>query len=635
MEKCPHCNSDIPVDGLCPRCGDLHSVQSTSAGNSIPMKDQQIGPYKIVGLIAKGGMGRIYKAMHTTLFQYVALKVLTIEQTFRDPNVLDRFIQEAQLTAKLKHPNIATVYHAGQERGIYYIAMDLIQGKTLAEILAAQKLTVKETLQIVTEIARALHYAHGHEIIHRDVKPGNIMLDEHNVPFIMDFGLAKDTRLNLALTQAGSIVGSPYYMSPEHAQGKKLDHRSDIFSLGAVFYEMLTMEKPFDGRSSLEIIHKLGSANPVPIREIAPHVHKDIETICIKCLEKMPHKRYQTAAQIAEDIQSFLKGEVIRAKPAGLVYRAGKWMKRNKPVTAGFTVALCCLAATVIALIAIYRSHKEEQRSQKEREMSNLLLHSSRRMAGEIDNVWFHTLTDARVLAKSEELMAIMEQGLSSPRAYDKALKTLQMWAQTKGYLAIFLLDCSGICSISTDKTFENEDYSFRRYYQLAARGGQENIFYAIGTSQHTPGYYCAVPAYREGSLIGVCVIKFSLRPISQIMSPITIFKSEKIFLAEENGILIQSHEDDVPLLCLNQLDKTTLAEIVQSRQFLGKELAPLGLQFSSPPDLRKESLVKAVDRNRAVQLVVITPLPKFPYTIVRLFEYEELRRLCQNLSSY
>lgn len=287
------------------------------------------GRFQLVELLGSGGMGDVYKAYDPNLGRYIALKILRHEE----PETLKRFLREARAQAKVEHPHICKIYESGEYSGHPYIAMQYIEGKNLKEL--DQELTFEEKLRIIKEVALGLQAAHRKGLIHRDVKPNNIMVsqtDEGNwKPFIMDFGIAREQEAS-GLTSTGMVVGTPFYISPEHAKGKlaNLDRRSDIYSLGITLYELLTGIVPFQGDTPVEILIKVIDKDPQPIRKINPRVPVDIETIVMKCLEKDPNRRYSSAKELAEDIQRYLDGDPIMARPATLTYRIKRKLAKHK-----------------------------------------------------------------------------------------------------------------------------------------------------------------------------------------------------------------------------------------------------------------------------------------------------------------
>ncbi|MGD2089750.1 MAG: protein kinase [Candidatus Aminicenantes bacterium] len=287
------------------------------------------GRYKLVELLGTGGMGDVYKAYDPNLGRYIALKILRHE----DPETLKRFLREARSQAKVEHPHVCKIYESGECNGHPYIAMQYIEGKNLKAL--DQQLTLEEKLGIIKEVALGLQAAHRQGLIHRDVKPTNIMVkqtEEGNwKPFIMDFGIAREQEAS-GLTSTGMVVGTPFYMSPEHARGKlvHLDRRSDIYSLGITLYELLTGIVPFQGDTPVEVLIKVIDKDPPPIRKMNPRVPVDIETVVMKCLEKDPNRRYNSAKELAEDLQRYLDGDPIKARPATLTYRIKRKLVKHK-----------------------------------------------------------------------------------------------------------------------------------------------------------------------------------------------------------------------------------------------------------------------------------------------------------------
>ncbi|MCX7994282.1 MAG: protein kinase [candidate division WOR-3 bacterium] len=265
------------------------------------MVNRRIRNFEIKELIATGGMAAIYKAIHVTLDRVVAVKILH-GHLAQDKDFIIRFEREAKAAANLQHENIVNIIDFGQEEEVYFIAMEYVDGKSLKDLLNQVKFIPQEiTLAIVREIAKGLGYAHQKGIVHRDMKPANILIGYDGSVKIADFGLAQAQDLT-SITVTGAIVGTPAYMSPEQAAGKKVDNRSDIFSLGVMFYEMLTGEKPFKGENYSAVIHEILTVTPPSPIEANPLISRDISTIIEKMLEKDPDKRYQSIEEVGEDI---------------------------------------------------------------------------------------------------------------------------------------------------------------------------------------------------------------------------------------------------------------------------------------------------------------------------------------------
>ncbi len=304
--------------------------------------------YEVGELLGEGGMGQVFKAFDPVLKRSVALKVLQRQ----DPDLLHRFRQEAQTQARVEHPNVCKVYEVGEADGLPYIAMQLVSGQTLDRVATA--LPLEQRVLLMQRVAEAVHAAHQLGLIHRDIKPSNILVEEVAgqglVPFVTDFGLARETSAP-HLTQLGVIAGTPQYMSPEQARGGEapLDRRSDVYSLGATLYELLAGRPPFTGASAVEVLLNVLEAEPERPRALATAIPEDLETIVLKCMEKDPARRYESARAVAEELRRFLAGDPILARPASFAYRIGKKAKKNKLLTAVIVVS-CLTIATLLGL---------------------------------------------------------------------------------------------------------------------------------------------------------------------------------------------------------------------------------------------------------------------------------------------
>lgn len=317
-------------------------------------KETRFGNYHIIEKIARGGMGIIYKARQRGLDRIVALKVL-IAGEHASEETIERFYLEAKSVAKLRHPNIVPIHEVGIHEGKHFFTMDFIHGESLRFMLLNQKINVHRALEIAAKVSGALDYAHKQGIVHRDIKPENILLDETGEPLVTDFGLAKDVQTDTHLTRAGVVMGTPAYMSPEQARGERasVDHRTDVYSLGTVLYEMLTGEPvfKFEGPIGLNALIKTISEDPAPPRKLNPRIPREVETIVLKTLEKDPDRRYQGAGDFADDIERYLTGEPILARPPSFTYRAWKKIKKYKAVSASVFSALVVMVAMAVYFI--------------------------------------------------------------------------------------------------------------------------------------------------------------------------------------------------------------------------------------------------------------------------------------------
>lgn len=297
--------------------------------------------YELLEKVAQGGMGVVYKARQVGLNRIVAVKMILSGQ-FASEDEVQRFYVEAEAAGKLDHAGIVPVFDVGCHRDQHYFSMAYVDGPSLAKKISNQPLPPKEAAVIARKLAIAIQAAHEQGIVHRDLKPGNVLIDERDEPRITDFGLAKRVEGDSKLTATGIVLGTPSYMAPEQAAGKSIDSSADIYSLGAILYAMLTGRPPFEAESQLETILQVVQGEPEDPRKINRQIPRDLEAICLKCLERDPQFRYQTATEMAEDLQRFLSGEPILAKN-DLRRRIRKWTIRE-PVLASH------LAATFVLL---------------------------------------------------------------------------------------------------------------------------------------------------------------------------------------------------------------------------------------------------------------------------------------------
>ena len=346
---------------------DLLSDSNSKTSSKTP---QIIGDFHIIREIGKGGMGTVYEAEQVSLRRKVALKLLPPHLSFSDEAV-HKFRREAEAGGKQSHPGIVAIHAVGEEEGVHYIAQELVaDGFTLADKLEEIRKTGKqptgyfrEVAQLIAEIADALQHAHESGVIHRDIKPSNILLTDDGSPKVTDFGLAK-VEDALALSRSGDFAGTPFYMSPEQAMSRRMgiDHRTDIFSLGVTLYEALTLERPFSGETSHEVLKRIMLFDPEGPHKANPRVPSDLSTICLKAMEKMPERRFQNMKAFGDDLQRFLSGDVILAKPAGFQTRLWKRVKRQPVVSAAIGVALIALVAFAVVVPWIIAAQKEAAR---------------------------------------------------------------------------------------------------------------------------------------------------------------------------------------------------------------------------------------------------------------------------------
>src|SRR5262245_6610933 len=320
-------------------------------------KITQIGDYEVLGEIARGGMGVVYKARHRKLGRVVALKV-TRAGHLASREEIKRFQAEAQAAAKLDHPNIVPIYEVGEVGDRQYFSMALVEGQSLSGRLAVSgPLPPRVAAEVIRKVADAVQYAHGQRVIHRDLKPANILLDTFGQPRVTDFGLAKRSDADSSLTQAGQVMGTPSYMPPEQAEGKHhlVGPLADVYALGATLYCLLTGRPPFHAASPVDTLKQVLEREPVGLRRLNPAVDRDLDTICLKCLEKRTERRYQSAQALGEELQRFLDGRPILARPIGATGRAARWVRRYPAVTALTAVLVLVALGGAIGVISQWR----------------------------------------------------------------------------------------------------------------------------------------------------------------------------------------------------------------------------------------------------------------------------------------
>lgn len=327
-----------------------------------------LGDYELLEEIASGGMGIVYKARQISLNRIVAVKMI-LRGTFATEEDVKRFRAEAEAAASLQHPGIVAIHEVGLHEGQHYFSMDFVEGRSLAHLPAEHPLTARQAAEYVRDAAEALHYAHQQGTLHRDLKPSNILIDRRDRVRITDFGLAKRIEDKSDLTLTGQILGTPSYMPPEQALGKHslIGTASDVYSLGAVLYELLTGRPPFRGESPVETLKLVETLDPVTPRLLSPATPRDLETICLKCLEKEPHKRYGTAQLLADDLKRFLRHEPIFARPIGRLARGLRWSRRHPVVAVLATISLMLLLLATITSTAGYHSTRRAWQSEIER----------------------------------------------------------------------------------------------------------------------------------------------------------------------------------------------------------------------------------------------------------------------------
>jgi TolB-like protein len=311
----------------------------------------ELGDYELLGEIGRGGQGVVFCARQKSLNRIVALKVIGLGQWATKAH-LRRFRLEAEAAASLDHPCIVPIYEVGERDGQCYFSMKFVEGGQLDEVIKQTPLSIRQAVELIAKVARTAHYAHEHGILHRDIKPGNILLDGKGEPHLTDFGLARLVESESTVTRTLEVLGTPSYMAPEQAAGNniRLTRATDVYGLGAVLYQLLTGHPPFAGGTTYETIKLLLETEPRAPRLWNPKIDRDVSIICLKCLEKDPTRRYPSASALAEDLERWLKHEPIQARRTGVVGRGKKWLQRN-PTAAGIAVLSLALVAALGVIV--------------------------------------------------------------------------------------------------------------------------------------------------------------------------------------------------------------------------------------------------------------------------------------------
>src|SRR6059058_2763453 len=381
LRVCGKCGAEIFADapeGLCTAClfetglgllarpsvaagerGSVENTETSEANAALHIKKAprpaktlaDFGDYELLEEIGRGGQGVVYRAHQKSLNRTVALKVIGLGHWATEAH-LKRFRREAESAASLEHPCIVPIYEVGERDGSCYFSMKLVEGGQLDEVVKREPITIRRAVELIAKVARIVHYAHEHHILHRDIKPGNILLDQKGEPHLTDFGLARLVETESTVTRTMEVLGTPSYMAPEQAVGNnaRISSATDVYGVGAVLYQLLTGQPPFAGGTTYETIKLLLDTEPRQPRLLNPKLDRDLSTICLKCLEKDPQRRYSSALALAEDLERWLKHEPIQARRTGVLTRGKKWVRRN-PTSALLAASLVALAAAACWIV--------------------------------------------------------------------------------------------------------------------------------------------------------------------------------------------------------------------------------------------------------------------------------------------
>jgi len=450
LRSCLKCGSEIPADapaGGCPGCllesglrllgeeavaraGESgrpdEPVRATTKSERFAELFGELGDYELLEEVGRGGQGVVFRARQKSLNRTVALKVISLGQWASEAHV-KRFRREAEAAASLEHPGIVPIHEVGERDGSCYFSMQFIEGRQLDEVVRRAPMSIRQAAELIAKVARTVHYAHEHGIQHRDIKPGNILLDAKGEPHLTDFGLARLVESESSVTQTLDVLGTPSYMAPEQAVGNNaaVSSATDVYGLGAVLYQLLTGRPPFTGATTYETIKLLEDTEPRSPRLLNPKVDRDLSTICLKCLEKDPKRRYLPALALAEDFEHWLKHEPIHAKRSGLFTHARKWVRRNPPIAAliASLVAFAAAASWNVWKGELFRPPPEK----------SIAVLPFENLSPDPDNAYFADGIQEEILTRLASIADLKVISRSSTRYYQNKPKNLREIAKQLG----------------------------------------------------------------------------------------------------------------------------------------------------------------------------------------------------------
>jgi TolB-like protein/cytochrome c-type biogenesis protein CcmH/NrfG/predicted Ser/Thr protein kinase len=445
---CRKCGAKISGDGtqrVCPACllenglglsdekpvagvVDAGLPQDREKGPRSIRIPSDLGDYELLEEVGRGGQGVVYRAHQKSLNRIVALKVIG-QGPWTTERHLKRFRREAEAVAHLEYPYIVPIYEVGERDGQCYFSMKLVDGGQLDEVVRHSPMSIRQAVELVAKVARTVHYAHEHGILHRDIKPGNILLDQNGEPHLTDFGLARLVEGESTVTATLDVLGTPSYMAPEQAAGEhtKVSKATDVYGLGAVLYQLLTGQPPFAGGTTYETIKLLLDTEPRPPSLLNPKIDRDLSTICLKCMEKDPQRRYSSALALAEDLGHWLKHKPISARRTGVFTRGRKWVRRN-PTSALLAASLIALAATVGWIV-----WKTKFIPEKVAAINGVAVLPFENLSGDPDKAYFADGIQEEILTRLAKIADLRVISRASTQNYQSRAKNLSTIAKQLG----------------------------------------------------------------------------------------------------------------------------------------------------------------------------------------------------------
>ena len=639
----------------------LHRAWSHRQPETLPF--ERLGDFRLLHRLDTGGMGAVFVAEQESLGRVVALKIMRPEWA-GDEHALRRFVREAHTVAQLRHPGVVTVYDAGTDGDTPYLAMELVPGTMMADVLAeaeaeGRRLPVERVVRWGARLARALDYAHGRGIVHRDVKPNNIRITPDDRPLLLDFGIARDLTRDAA-TVTDSFQGSPAYAAPEQILGETIDARTDVYGLGVTLYQALTGAVPFQGPGVEAIFHKVLTELPVPPRRLAPGISADVETVVLKAMEKRPGARYASASAFAEDLEAVLEFRPVSARPPGPIARAAKWARRKPARAVGVASAvifLLVLATMSIVGRALERKERlAEARHQLDQARETVASYRKERFAAEAEetrlarqreevNNRYFTLEEDRALARLRRSVeerrrrreALFHEVLAALQRAERLDPSLDGTDAVRAELYIEKWEEARAARDPANQAF------FRRQAELVdPRGVTSAPFARTGTVQlavTTPGASCWLFALREQAELdpegerrlvpvplapdptppvpyGATVLRIvrgldALEPGDLVLSIAGQRVGDTVFVVRDNGTVgVLEAIDDAPVHCIADVEELASPGAshrwqVDGQPYEGPDIASHGMALHTPAALAERGNVAArvLTRGRVQEL--------------------------------